>query len=173
LHIHPSWLNLIRRRVPALLLCALILPVHLQARSLKRGHSGSKASPNAVGVSAKSHSRVKNVSRNKRGAWRHHGQQRIDEARAREIQAALIREKYLDGEPSGVWDQRSKDAMSRYQSDHGWQSKMLPDSRALIRMGLGPKPENLLNGTTLNKPPSAIGAATDSLAAVPPIGLSK
>lgn len=28
--------------------------------------------------------------------------------------------------------------MARYQADHGWQSKVTPDSRALIKLGLGP-----------------------------------
>jgi cytoskeletal protein RodZ len=75
----------------------------------------------------------------------HHGQHGIQDERAREIQEALIREKYLDGEPSGSWDQKTKDAMTRFQNDHGWQSKVVPDSRALIKLGLGPKHADLLN----------------------------
>ena len=35
--------------------------------------------------------------------------------------------------------------MQRYQADNGWQSKSVPDSRALIKMGLGPDHEHLLN----------------------------
>jgi hypothetical protein len=73
------------------------------------------------------------------------GQQAIAAERARNIQAALIREHYLDGEPSGVWDQRSKDAMIRFQHDNGWQNRVTPDSRALIKLGLGPSHEGLLN----------------------------
>ena len=73
------------------------------------------------------------------------GQQAIDSARSREIQTALIREHYLQGEPSGTWDAASQAAMQRYQADHGWQSKTTPDSRALIQLGLGPKPDHLLN----------------------------
>ncbi len=58
--------------------------------------------------------------------------------RVRAIQEALIREKYLTGEPSGTWDSRTQNAMSRYQEANGWQSKVTPDSRALIKLGLGP-----------------------------------
>ena len=83
------------------------------------------------------------------------GQQTIDGNRAREIQEALIREKYLDGEPSGVWDQRTKDAMIRFQSENGWQSRVVPDSRALIKLGLGPKRANLINPEPLTLPNSA------------------
>lgn len=73
------------------------------------------------------------------------GQQAIDGERARQIQAALIRERYMAGEPSGKWDDSTQSAMRRYQADQGWQSKSIPDSRALIRMGLGPDHEHLLN----------------------------
>jgi hypothetical protein len=73
------------------------------------------------------------------------GQQAIDSGRARQIQAALIREHYIQGEPSGSWDNATQAAMKRYQADQGWQSKQIPDSRALIKLGLGPSHDHLLN----------------------------
>jgi hypothetical protein len=66
------------------------------------------------------------------------GQRTIDPDRAREIQTALIRENYLTGTPSGEWDSQTQAAMLKYQADHGWQTKLTPDSRALIKLGLGP-----------------------------------
>lgn len=66
------------------------------------------------------------------------GQRTIDPDRAREIQTALIRENYMSGTPTGQWDAESQAAMVKYQSDHGWQTKLTPDSRALIKLGLGP-----------------------------------
>jgi peptidoglycan hydrolase-like protein with peptidoglycan-binding domain len=85
------------------------------------------------------------------------GQMAIQGDRAREIQTALIREGYMKGEPSGVWDQPTKDAMIRYQADHGWQTKTLPDSRALIKLGLGPNHEDAINAKAIsaNLPPPA------------------
>lgn len=80
--------------------------------------------------------------RARKGAWKRHGQQQIDTARATEIQQALIREKYLDGEATGKWDTRTEAAMARYQAANGWQSKVTPDSRALIKLGLGPNHQN-------------------------------
>jgi hypothetical protein len=71
-----------------------------------------------------------------------HGQRQIEPERAREIQTALIREHYLTGEPSGQWDAESQAAMTRFQADQGWQTKLTPDSRALIKLGLGPSEEN-------------------------------
>src|ERR1700722_89320 len=73
------------------------------------------------------------------------GQQKIDSERAEAIQEALIRERYMSGEPTGTWNQTTEDAMRRYQADHGWQSKQVPDSRALISLGLGPSNDHLLN----------------------------
>ena len=73
------------------------------------------------------------------------GQQAIDSGRARQIQTALIREHYMQGEPSGSWDSSTQAAMKRYQADQGWQSKQIPDSRALIKLGLGPSHDHLLN----------------------------
>jgi hypothetical protein len=74
-----------------------------------------------------------------------HGQKKIDRQRAEQIQQALIREHYLSGEASGVWDDASQRAMERYQASNGWQTKEVPDSRALIKLGLGPDHEHLLN----------------------------
>ena len=92
------------------------------------------------------------------------GQRGIDSDRAREIQSALIREKYLSGSPSGQWDAQTETAMQRYQADHGWQTKMTPDSRALIMLGLGP---NHSEGTAAAETPPAApnpGPAANTLA---------
>jgi hypothetical protein len=51
----------------------------------------------------------------------------------------------MSGEATGTWDAKSEAAMQRFQSDNGWQSKVVPDSRALIKMGLGPDHQHLLN----------------------------
>jgi len=71
----------------------------------------------------------------------------------------LIREHYLSGDATGTWNQASEEAMRRYQADHGWQSKTVPDSRALISLGLGPSKDHLLNPdsamTTVPDPPKS------------------
>lgn len=88
----------------------------------------------------------------KTATTRSHGQHSIDQDRTVAIQSALIREHYLAGEPTGVWDQESKDAMLRYQAANGWQTKITPDSRALIKLGLGPDHTGLLNPETASFP---------------------
>jgi hypothetical protein len=85
------------------------------------------------------------------------GQQAIDSDRATQIQLALIREHYLAGDPSGKWDQATVAAMQKYQADQGWQTKLMPDSRALKKLGLGPDYSNAMNanGSTFSDPPPA------------------
>ncbi len=65
-------------------------------------------------------------------------QRNIDDARATEIQTALIKQGYLSGEASGHWDGSTEAAMQKLQADNGWQTKLVPDSRAIIKLGLGP-----------------------------------
>jgi Putative peptidoglycan binding domain len=72
------------------------------------------------------------------------GQRQIEPERATEIQNALIREHYLPGPASGQWDSSTEAAMQKYQADHGWQTKLTPDSRALIKLGLGPHDDTTL-----------------------------
>lgn len=119
------------------------------------GQSSAQSSKSRT--DSKAHSKRSHYFHLRRGSWKHHGQQHIDDQRAREIQSALIREKYLDGEPSGVWDRQTKDALTKYQADHGWQTKMLPDSRALIALGLGPKADDNSLAVSQNPATSSAG----------------
>jgi hypothetical protein len=121
--------------------------------STKSSASSSSAHPVSVKhskhkSSAAKHSSKGKHSRSKTKVKAKRGQQAIDSPRAREIQEALIREHYMEGEPSGKWDDATQDALKRYQAAQGWQSKTVPDSRALINLGLGPSKDGLLNPET-------------------------
>src|ERR1700747_1776173 len=95
----------------------------------------------------------KGKKKSKRAARR--GQEKIDSERTRQIQEALIRQHYMSGEATGTWDARTEEDLRRYQAENGWQSKTVPDSRALIKLGLGPNHDHLLN------PESAMTTASD------------
>lgn len=135
--------------------CALLLLVTLSAAKTTHSSTKKKASTTTASKSSKSHSASSRKTttastKGKKGkhsktASRRHGQQAIDSDRTREIQAALIREHYLDGEATGIMDQRTKEALTKFQNDNGWQTKIVPDSRALIKLGLGPSRDGLLN----------------------------
>jgi peptidoglycan hydrolase-like protein with peptidoglycan-binding domain len=114
-----------------------------QQAATKSASGKSQASPSKTQASGKTASASGKTQSSKRrrsrkGAWKRKGQQVIQPERAQAIQEALIREHYLTGEPTGKWDARTEAAMVRYQADNGWQSKVTPDSRALIKLGLGP-----------------------------------
>ncbi len=70
------------------------------------------------------------------------GQRVMDSQRTIEIQQALVQAHYLNGSPTGQWDPETQAAMEKYQADNGWQTKITPDSRALIKLGLGPKQDD-------------------------------
>ena len=108
------------------------------SRATHQSRSTAKKTPSKTYTAAGKRSSKKKSARAR-------GQQKIDGERAQAIQEALIREHYLRGEASGTWNQASEEAMRRYQADHGWQSKTVPDSRALISLGLGPSKDHLLN----------------------------
>jgi hypothetical protein len=97
-----------------------------------------------------------------------HGQKAIESERAQQIQEALIREHYMEGEPSGKWDDATQTALRRYQADQGWQSKSVPDSRALIKLGLGPNHDHLLNPESAMTMAPSVSKVAKPRAADPP-----
>ena len=87
--------------------------------------------------------------------------------RTEEIQQALIREGYLQGEANGQWDARTHDAMLRYQTDHGFPATGLPEAKSLMKLGLGshPLPPELDHGPVGAASP---GAGQGGLTSTPP-----
>jgi hypothetical protein len=127
-------------RATKILILASILALSAVYAAAEPQKTATTPSAKHPGVSSTKHSSKSHKrGKKKKDSWKHHGQQSMQPDRILEIQQALIREKYLSGEPSGEWDTRTQDAMSRYQAAHGWQDKVTPDSRALIKLGLGPK----------------------------------
>jgi Putative peptidoglycan binding domain len=107
-----------------------------------KAHSAAHLSQPAAARHRGTYGRVQTARSSKP---RFHGQQAIDQARTLEIQQALIREHYLASEATGAWDQATREALIRFQGDNHWQTKILPDARALIKLGLGPSQQKLLN----------------------------
>jgi len=87
-------------------------------------------------------------------APKHTGQRAIDDSRATEIQTALIKSGYLSGDATGHWDAQTEAAMQKFQGDNGWQTKLIPDSRAIIKLGLGPTQSSELNTSGASTPVS-------------------
>ena len=60
----------------------------------------------------------------------------IPAERATEIQNALIKRGYLDGPPSGQWDDKTQDAMREFQADNGIQANGQPSAHSLKKLGV-------------------------------------
>jgi hypothetical protein len=160
------WLNSWMTRLSAVgclvVLAAALLPAQDSTRGSEPTASNSHASTSSHSTGSKSASKSKRSR--KSASRRSRGQQKIDSKRALEIQEALIREHYLDGKPSGVWNDATQRAMQRYQADNNWQSKTTPDARALIKLGLGPDHDQLLNpeSAMTTQPQGTHGASISS-----------
>jgi peptidoglycan hydrolase-like protein with peptidoglycan-binding domain len=131
--------------------------------------TSAKAKPGANVVAQKGKKVVKGKKGKpvaKRGAWKRRGQQSIASERTLQIQEALVNAGYLTAEPSGKMDAQTKQALVKLQKENGWQTKVVPDSRALIRLGLGPDHSNLLNPDTAVLP--EVSSAAGAPAAPPP-----
>jgi hypothetical protein len=125
-----------------LLTCSIILTPVLPALAYTHARRGP-TSPNPKLVTKHGKPGVKKTA-----------QTAIDPQRASELQTALIKSGYLTGAPSGTWDAPSQAAMQKLQSDNGWQTKIVPDSRAIIKLGLGPA-----HDTVPDQPAPAITAS--------------
>lgn len=146
---------------------ALALAAAGPAQTSPQKTSATPSAGKSTAAKSTSASKKKKGRRSRKGAWKRKGQQAIKPDRVTAIQEALIRENYLTGEPSGKWDARTQAAMTRYQADNGWQSKVTPDSRALIKLGLGPdySQEQLLNAPKSGAVASNVNGGSSSSAA--------
>jgi peptidoglycan hydrolase-like protein with peptidoglycan-binding domain len=134
------------------------------SKTKSTAHSGKTTSASSSHTSKSSAAKTKTASttshkgkKSRKTAKR--GQQKIDSDRAQQIQQALIKQHYMSGEPTGKWDANTEDALRKFQADNGWQNKTVPDSRALIKLGLGPSHDHLLN------PESAMTSVPDTSSA--------
>ena len=100
------------------------------------------------------------------------GQQRLarlhlQSERVQEIQRALIREGYLQGDVTGQWDAQTREAMLHYQTMNGFPPTGLPEAKSLMKLGLGshPLPPELDHGVVGIATP---GAAQGNLSTTPP-----
>jgi peptidoglycan hydrolase-like protein with peptidoglycan-binding domain len=159
------------RRTLALLFSANLIAVLAFAshvhRSPTAGRASSATTTRAAHRTAGAFHGTTHSKLTKKPVARLHGQQVIAPERAEQIQQALIRAHYLDGEANGVWDENSVAAMQKFQGDQGWQTKLTPDPRALIKLGLGPDYSSAINANRSSFAPqlsAPSGASASSMA---------
>lgn len=119
---------------------ALLAFVCLSAQAAPaRATEGLPAAAHAASASAASRRKARRRSSARRV---HRRRERrapsISDARGRQIEAALVRAGYLR-RAGDSWNAAGRAAMRKFQRDHHWQDRYVPDARALIALGLGPK----------------------------------
>lgn len=128
----------------------------------KRSSSkATRAKPGSAGVHKASTARIGKGRRAKprrSTAYTRLARMQMDPARVESIQQALINAGTFHGAPTGQWDSETRDAMSRYQAANGFGVTGLPDSKSLMKLGLGPHPLP----PELNKAPDAAGSQPDN-----------
>ncbi len=76
--------------------------------------------------------------------------------RISEIQSALARGGYYQGEPNGKWDSNTVAALEKFQSDNGMNASGKLDAPSLQKLGLG----SSTAGVDAPRPPSHASPAT-------------
>jgi murein L,D-transpeptidase YcbB/YkuD len=105
-------------------------------------HKRTTTAKKSTAVKATSAKSTKTAARRKgrisRGPSRSY-QQAPTADRYKEIQQALASKGYFHGEPNGMWDADSADALKRFQADQNLMPDGKINSLSLIALGLGPK----------------------------------
>jgi hypothetical protein len=106
-----------------------------------RAHSSASHSSRRLASSSRKRRRqTRSVKARKSTFSRRLAALRPAPSRVEEIQRALIQAGELHEEPTGIWDQQTKEAMQRYQKANGFPVTGLPDAKSLMKLGLGPHP---------------------------------
>lgn len=103
--------------------------VHSSTHVSSKSHRPSKVRTAAV--------RRRHVKKARVPAWR---TVRLQSDRVSQIQRSLADAGYLKTEPTGRWDDATRDAMRRYQAANGFPATGLPEAKSLMKLGLGPHP---------------------------------
>ena len=156
-------------RIAALLALACAVAVSAQPAASAPPPQTSTAS---AGTSKSTASSTKKKSRKHHSSRRQPFQKAPTPERISEIQSALARGGYYQGQPNGKWDSSTVSALEKFQSDNGMNASGKLDAPSLQKLGLGsstagvdaPKP---LSHT--NPVPASTTSASGSAVTVPAV----
>jgi len=140
--------------ITTLILGCCALPASAVAQPLG---TGSTTTASVTPVKHKKHHKTR-----KRHVKRVSGQKAPTPDRISEIQTALSRDGYYQGDPSGKWDSNTVAAVQKFQSANGMDANGKLDAPTLQRLGLGSD----IAGVSAPKPivPGSLNAAPSSSA---------
>jgi peptidoglycan hydrolase-like protein with peptidoglycan-binding domain len=160
--------------IVASLLLALAISVSVTPTRATGTTSASAPRPQQASASSAPAS-SSTAAKQKKSSKKHHASKREPTQKAptperiSEIQSALSRNGYYQGNPNGKWDSNTISAMQKFQSDNGLSNSGKIDAPSLQKLGLGsgtagvdaPKP-------VTPKPTTSTPASTPSTSAVTP-----
>jgi peptidoglycan hydrolase-like protein with peptidoglycan-binding domain len=147
--------NMCAKFVMVVLSCALLAAALIAApQSSSSSASGSTAT----------HTTKKKKSSHHHSSRREPFQKAPTASRISEIQTALSRGGYFEGEPNGKWDSNTIAAMQKFQSANGLNSSGRIDATTLQKLGLG----SSTAGVDAPKPIKKSGASASANAALRP-----
>lgn len=137
------------------------------ACSVSIGALTSAARPQQSTTTAHSSTTKKKKAHHRRSAGRQSFQKAPTPERISEIQGALSRGGYYQGQPNGKWDSNTVSALQKFQSDNGMNASGKLDAPSLQKLGLGsstagvdaPKPLSHTSPATANTTSASAPAA--------------
>ena len=152
------------RTIRCLAIAAALLVASAQAFAYQQQSASSSSAAPSTTTTAKK----KTVSK-KHHSRREPTQKAPTPARISEIQSALARNGYYQGQPNGKWDSNTVSAMQKFQSGNGLEPSGKLNALSLQKLGLGssvagvsaPKPIQPAG----SKPPASPTSSTDPASA--------
>jgi peptidoglycan hydrolase-like protein with peptidoglycan-binding domain len=127
--VHPGTALLWKQLLGAVVGLAVLF---LALPSLSTARTTRTTTAHTASVSSK-----KKPSKKRRKSSRQSTQKAPTSDRITEIQSALARGGYLQGDPTGKWDSTTVAAMQKFQSSNGLESNGKLDALSLQKLGLG------------------------------------
>jgi peptidoglycan hydrolase-like protein with peptidoglycan-binding domain len=128
------------------------------------GQPKSQASPSTPSSPASS-AKKKPLKKRKKTSSRQSSQKAPTPDRITEIQSALARGGYYQGDPNGKWDANTVAAMQKFQSSNGLEANGKLDALSLQKLGLG---SDIAGVSAPKQPTKPSGTASLTPYAAPP-----
>jgi peptidoglycan hydrolase-like protein with peptidoglycan-binding domain len=144
---------------------SLALTCSLSAHASPTAAAHNLQQSSAAAPTAPSKSSASSTKKKKRhhGARREPTQKAPTPDRISEIQSALARGGYYQGEPNGRWDSNTVAALEKFQSDNGMNASGKLDAPSLQKLGLG----SSTAGVDAPKPPSHPNPSANTASSTP------
>ena len=166
-HSGANALRVVLRLTAAFLLAALLALGSVAASAGPAPAPAGRPSPQASASSSTSPTAKKKTSKKHKKSSHMSSQKAPTPDRITEIQSALARGGYYQGDPNGKWDSNTVAAMQKFQSSNGLEANGKLDALSLQKLGLGsdiagvsaPKPPVAPSGSASLTPPAPLSAA--------------